>query len=138
MPTVGKARDSLVCLDAELLELESHIRTVRDSIQSAITQSVQASQPPPPVLDEGALAARIARSVAARLATRPEVQKPRKGFVREREAAEYLGVKVATLRAWRTRRSKHGPPFARLGRMVMYPVAELEKHMGERVVPPRD
>jgi len=137
MPNLGKAPDQLVHLQAELLQLEGHLRTVRDSIQSAITQSVEASQPQHLTLDEGALAARIAQSVAARLATQPEPQKPRKKFVREREAAEYLGVKVATLRAWRMRRSENGPPFTRLGRMVLYPVAELEKHMEERVVPPR-
>jgi len=43
----------------------------------------------------------------------------------KREAADYMGVKVATLRAWRLLRSKNGPLFVRVGRMMMYPVTEL-------------
>lgn len=137
MPNGAKVRDQLVRLHTELLQLESHIRTVRESVESAIAQSSEASHHAPLTLDDGALVARITESVVSRMASRPEAQRLRRQHVREREAAEYLGVKVATLRAWRLLRSKHGPPFMRLGRMVMYPVAELERHMADRLVPPR-
>jgi len=137
MSNASKARNQLVYLDAELLQLESHIRTVRESVQIAIAQSSEPNHQTSLTMDEGALAAKIAEIVCRRLATHPENRRLRKHHVREREAAEYLGVKVATLRAWRLLRSKNGPPFTRLGRMVLYPVAELEKHMADRIVPPR-
>jgi hypothetical protein len=38
-------------------------------------------------------------------------------------------ISVSTLRSWRLRRSKTGPPFTRLGRMVMYSMTQLEVHM---------
>lgn len=43
MPNLGNARDQLPCLHGELLQLESHIRTVRESVQSAIAQSSESS-----------------------------------------------------------------------------------------------
>src|SRR5215467_1310241 len=75
------------------------------------------------------LIARIAEAVSCRLSTLPKNSAVRKKYVREQEAAELTGVKVATLRAWRLRRSKTGPPFVRLGRMILYPLVELENHM---------
>jgi hypothetical protein len=137
MPNVGKARDQLACLHAELLQLESNIRRVRELVQNDITQSSESSQHALLTSDEDALVARIAENVVARQAARPEAQRLRKRYVREREAAEYLGVSVAALRSWRLFRSQNGPPFTRLGKMVLYPVTELEKHMADRIVPPR-
>jgi hypothetical protein len=40
-----------------------------------------------------------------------------------------MGVSVFTLRSWRSKGSRNGPPFVRIGKMVLYPVAELEKHI---------
>jgi hypothetical protein len=48
-----------------------------------------------------------------------------------------MGVKVATLRAWRLLRSKKGPPFTRVGRMVMYSMAALEEHIRAGLRPSR-
>ena len=41
-------------------------------------------------------------------------------------AAEYLGLKVTTLRDWRIR--KRGPVYAKFGKAVRYPISELEKY----------
>jgi hypothetical protein len=49
-----------------------------------------------------------------------------------------MGVKVATLRAWRLLRSKKGPPFTRVGRTVMYSMAALEEHVRAGLRPYRD
>ncbi len=57
--------------------------------------------------------------------------------MREREAAAYMGVSVAALRRWRLLRSKNGPPFTRFGRVVLYPMAELESHLKAGMVSPR-
>ena len=48
-----------------------------------------------------------------------------------------MGVKVATLREWKLLRSKNRPPLTRVGRMVMYPMAELEERMRAGLVPRR-
>jgi len=50
----------------------------------------------------------------------------------ERQAAQVLGLKVATLRAWRLK--KRGPKFVRFGRAVRYPVRELEDYIAARTV----
>jgi hypothetical protein len=46
----------------------------------------------------------------------------------EAEAAGRLGLKVATLRAWRHRGV--GPPFVRLGRAIRYLPADLDAYLG--------
>lgn len=48
--------------------------------------------------------------------------------VREREAANLLGVSVAALQRWRHER--RGPPFIRLGRCIGYQVSDLESYIG--------
>lgn len=90
-----------------------------------------------PALQEAALATRIAEAVISRLPVLSHGPTARKQYVREREAADYMGIKVSTLRAWRLLRSKNGPPFTRVGRMVMYPMVELETHMRAGLVPRR-
>jgi excisionase family DNA binding protein len=54
----------------------------------------------------------------------------------ENEAAQQLGLSVATLRAWRLRRA--GPPFVRFGRAVRYLQSELDKFVKKHTVEPRD
>jgi hypothetical protein len=44
----------------------------------------------------------------------------------EFEAAEFLGLKVTTLRDWRLQ--KRGPVFAKFGKAVRYPLVELDKY----------
>jgi hypothetical protein len=108
------------------------MNSVRESLGNAITElfgtGLAASQ-------EALLAARIAEVVVSRLPLQVSTVRQ---YVREREAAEYMGVKVAALRAWRLLRSKNGPPFTRVGRMVMHPMAALEEHMRAGRVPYRD
>jgi hypothetical protein len=129
---IERARGELTQLQGELLELEKHMNSMRESLGNPITElfgtGLDASQ-------ETLLAARIAEVVVSRLPLQVSTVRQ---YVREREAAEYMGVKVATLRAWRLLRSKNGPPFTRVGRMVMYPMAALEEHMRAGLVPYRD
>lgn len=141
MPTpcrnIERAREELAQLHGELLQLEKRVNSVRESLGKAMTELFGTDRPAFPALQEAALAARIAEAVVSRLAVPAQSATARKQYVREREAAEYMGVKVSTLRAWRLLRSKHGPPFTRVGRMVLYPMAELENHMREGMVPRR-
>ena len=142
MPTtfrnIERAREELAQLHTELLRLEQRVNSVRESLGKAITELFGTDRQAFPALQEAALAARVAEAVVSRLPAPSQVPVARKQFVREREAADYMGVKVATLRAWGMRRSKTGPPFARVGKMVLYPVSELENHMRACLVPRRD
>jgi predicted DNA-binding transcriptional regulator AlpA len=53
----------------------------------------------------------------------------------EHEAARVLGLKVATLRAWRLK--KKGPRFLRMGRAVRYRPADLADYIAARTVETR-
>jgi hypothetical protein len=123
------ARAELAQLHADLLQLEKRVNSVRESLGKAITELFGTDRQAIPALEVAALAARVAEAVVSRLSVPSQVSSARKQYVREREAAEYMGVSVAALRSWRLRRSKTGPPFTRLGRMVMYSMTELEDHM---------
>ncbi len=132
-----RAREELAQLQSEILRLEKRVDTVRESLRKAITELFGADRQAFPALQEAALATRIAAAVISRLPVPPQAPAARKQYVREREVADYMGIKVSTLRAWRLLRSKHGPPFTRVGRMVMYPMADLEEHMRAGLVPRR-
>jgi hypothetical protein len=108
---IERARRELTELHTELLQLEKRVDIVRESLRRAIIELFGADSQAFPVLQEAALAARIADAVVARLPVPPQSLSVRKQYIREGEAAEYMGVKVSTLRAWRLLRSKHGPPF---------------------------
>ena len=53
--------------------------------------------------------------------------------LRERKAAEMLGVSAAALRRWR--REQRGPAFIRLQRAVGYRLSDLEKFLSTNTVP---
>jgi predicted DNA-binding transcriptional regulator AlpA len=51
-------------------------------------------------------------------------------WLTEPEAAQRLGVSVATLRRWR--RLKEGPPWYRLGHSVKYQIEQIDKFINDR------
>jgi predicted DNA-binding transcriptional regulator AlpA len=53
--------------------------------------------------------------------------------LRTPEAAEFLGVAPATLEKWRYERSD-GPPFRKLGTVVVYELSELEQWLARHTV----
>jgi predicted DNA-binding transcriptional regulator AlpA len=134
---IERARKEVAQLHGELLRLENGVNLVRESLGKAITELFGTDRQAFPALRESALAARVAEAVLSRLPDHAQDATARKRFVREREAASYMGISVATLRRWRTLRSKTGPAFTRLGRMVMYSMTTLEDHMRAGVVPHR-
>jgi hypothetical protein len=50
------------------------------------------------------------------------------GLLNERQAAELLNVRVATLRRWRW--AGKGPAFLKIGGAVRYDPAELDRYVG--------
>ena len=53
-------------------------------------------------------------------------------LLNEAQTAEFLGVTRGTLAVWRCRK-RHGLPFAKVGRMVRYRRADLEKFIDGRM-----
>lgn len=73
--------------------------------------------------------------MVARLGTPPKPQaQGEKRYVREKEAATFLGVSVSALRSWRGKRSPSGSPFTKVGSMVMYSMEGLEQFMEQQIV----
>ncbi len=48
------------------------------------------------------------------------------------EAAEYLGLKAATLNKWRVYGA--GPPFLKVGRLIRYRKSDLDAYLAGRLV----
>lgn len=134
--TFEGAKSDVARLRIELVEFEKRIKDLRELLHRTELEFLSLNSESP-VFQEDRLVARIA-DLFSRLGDAKESSRERIGYVREGEAAKYMGVTVSTLRSWRTKRSKNSPPYTRLGRMVMYPVADLEGHMKARMVPARD
>jgi predicted DNA-binding transcriptional regulator AlpA len=77
------------------------------------------------------LAGRVAAQLGTSLKPQPQAQKR---YIREKEAAAFLGVSVKTLRSWRNKGSPTGPPVTRIDRMVLYSMEGLEQFMEQRTV----
>lgn len=120
-------------LRSDLFQIEKRVEAVRESIRTAEAELLRSVQSP--ALQEDTLVARIADGVLSRLAAAPrDATQGRNQYLREVDAAEYIGVSVHALRSWRSKRSKNSPPYTRLGRMVLYPLAELDVHMRSRMI----
>ncbi len=48
------------------------------------------------------------------------------------QAAEYLGLKAATLNKWRV--YGEGPPFIKVGRLIQYRKTDLDDYLSSRLV----
>lgn len=49
-----------------------------------------------------------------------------KRYLTEEEASRYLSMSVHTLRQWRSKREKNGPPFLKVGSSIRYDVQSLD------------
>jgi DNA-binding transcriptional regulator YiaG len=133
-----QAYEALVRLQRELCAFEKQVHTLCGSFQEVIAATSEMRPDALPRQRESEIAVRIVEGVISRLKITTPTATRREKYLREREVAEYMGVNVATLRAWRLRRSKNGPPFSRLGRVIMYSFVDLEKHMAAHVIPHRE
>jgi hypothetical protein len=120
-------------LRRDLLEIERQVEALRVSIgvlETQLTQDDNTRSAP----EEERLVARIVDGVLSRLAPTSSDRRNDRQYLREKEAAEYLGVSVFSLRSWRSKGSSSGPPYTRLGRIVVYSVTDLEAHMRARMI----
>ena len=129
------AREELVQIESELTQLQKRIEAVRDTVADSLLRLFGEERPAFTGLKEEELIDRIAGRVVARLGTSPAVQpQGDKRYVRDNEAAAFLGVSVGTLRSWRSRGNPAGPPVTRVSGMVLYSLKELERYMEERTL----
>ncbi len=128
-------RQELVQIQEEFARLQKRIDDVRDSVADSLVRLFGEERPAFTGLKEEELIDRIAGSIIARLGAAPKLQgHGEKRYVREKEAAAFLGVSVSTLQGWRSRGSRSGPPVTKVGGMVMYSMKEFERYMEERTV----
>lgn len=52
-------------------------------------------------------------------------------YLTEKKTSDRIAVSKSALRKWR--RERLGPPYVKLGRMIRYPLGELEKWMNKRL-----
>lgn len=122
-------------IQEEFLRLQESIEAVQDSLANVLVRLFGEQRPAFTGLQEQEVIERIADRVVARLGTTPMLQaKGEQRYVRDVEAAAFLGVRVGTLRAWRSKSPHTGPPVTRMGKMVMYSMKGLEQYMEQRTV----
>jgi hypothetical protein len=108
---------------------------VRACVTNSLTRIFGDERPAIAALAEEAFIEKVVSQVASRLGTLAAVKlEPNNRYVREKEAAAFLGVKVKTLRAWRGRVSGDHPVVTKVGTMVMYSKKSLEDFMKERTL----
>lgn len=133
--SLADVRQELVQIEREFTQLQKRIDAVRDCVADSLVRLFGEERPAFTGLQEEAFMNRIAERVVARLGTTPKPQAyGDKRYVRDIEAAKFLGVSVSALRDWRSRRPPSGPPVTRLDKMVLYSVKELERYMEQRTV----
>lgn len=132
------ARRELVQLQQEFTQLQKRIEAVRGSVTNSLVQLFGEERPDFAGLRDEELIERISVRVANRLGTTSKSHaKGEQRYVRDVEAAAFLGLSVFTLRSWRSRGEPCGPPVTRMGNMVMYSVKKLEQYMEQRTASSR-
>lgn len=131
-------REELVQIQDAFTQLQKRIEAVQESVTGSIVLLFGERGPAFTGLREEELIEKIAARVVARLgaAPRPQTQGGER-YVRDVEAAAFLGVSVFTLRSWRSRGEPCGPPVTRMGKMVMYSMKGLEQFMEQRTLEQR-
>ena len=133
---LADAREELVQIQEEFTRLQKRIEAVRDCVTDSLARFFGEQRPAFTGLQEEELIERIAGRVVARIGTSQSKPKTEAEvqYLREHAAAKLLGVSASTLRSWRGKWRKSGPPVTRVGKMVLYSVKELERFMEERTV----
>jgi hypothetical protein len=127
---LADARRELVEVQQEFVRLQKRIDVVGDCVTDSLTRIFGVERPAFTALAEEEFIENLAGRVAARLGTQPAAKMDiGNRYVREKEAAIFLGVSVHSLRDWRSRVTGGGPPVTKVGGMVMYSKKALEEFM---------
>jgi hypothetical protein len=132
---LADACEELVQIQEKFTRLQKRIDTARGTVADVLTRIFGDQRPAFSGLAEGELIERIVGGVVARLSNAPKPQPSTENrYVSDKGAAKFLGVSVFSLRSWRSRGTGGGPPWTKVGSMVMYSVKELERFMEARTV----
>lgn len=132
---LADARKELFEIQQEFTHLQKRIDAVRDCVTNSLTRIFGDEHPALAGFAEEEFIEKVAGRLASRLGAQPTAKIPMGNrYVREKEAAEFLGVSVMTLRAWRSRVSRDHPTVTKVGGMVMYSKRALEEFMDVRTV----
>ena len=133
--SLADVREELVQIEQEFTRLQKRIEAVRDCVTDSLVRLFGEERPALAGLQEEAFMERVAERVVARLKARPNAPLQGKSrYIREKEAAAFLGVSVSTLQGWRSRGEPCSPPFSKVGGMVMYSMKALEEYMEMRTI----
>jgi predicted DNA-binding transcriptional regulator AlpA len=129
------ARKELLDVQREFVQLQKRIDAVRDCVTDSLTRIFGEERPALVGLAEEEFMEKLAGRVASRLGAQTTSKMPiANRYVREKEAAAFLGMSVSTLQGWRSRGTGGGPPWTKVGGMVMYSMKELEEYMELRTI----
>jgi hypothetical protein len=130
---LADARKELLEVQQEFVRLEKRIYAVRECITDSLTRIFGEERPAFAALAEEELIEKLAGRVVTRLGAMPAAKKEiGNRYVRDVEAAAYLGLSVWTLRCWRSRGETSTPLFTKVSSMVMYSMKALEQYMEMR------
>lgn len=130
---LADARRELLGIQQEFGRLQKRIDAVRVCVTDSLTRIFGEERPALAGFAEEEFIEKLAGRVAACLGTQQDAKRQMDNrYVREKEAATFLGVSVQTLRAWRSRASRDHPPVTKVGSMVMYSKKSLVEYMEER------
>lgn len=116
-------------------QLQTRIEAVCDCVTDSLTRIFGEERPAFAALAEEELIEKLAGRVVARIESVPAAKKDiGNRYVRETEAATFLGVKVGTRRCWRSKVTESGSPVTSVGGMVMYSIKSLEQYVEQRIV----
>ena len=109
---LADARKELLEVQQEFVRLQKRIDAVRDCVTDSLTRIFGEERPAMAALAEEEIIEKLAGRVAARLGTSTQSKaQGDKRYVRDVEAASFLGVRVGTLRSWRSRGEHCGHPL---------------------------
>ena len=132
---LADARKELLEIQQEFGRLQKRIDAVRDCVTDSLTRIFGEEHPAIAALAEEELIEKLAGRVAVRIGSVPAAKKDiGNRYIREKEAAAFLGVSVFTLQGWRSRGTGGGPRVTKVGGMVMYSMKELEVYMEMRTI----
>jgi hypothetical protein len=117
---LADARKELLEIQQEFAHLQKRIDAVRDCVTDSLTRIFGDERPAMAALAEEELIEKLSGRVAARLGSQPAAKKQIDNrYIREKEAAAFLGVSAFSLRSWRSRGTDGGPPWTKVCGMVM-------------------
>lgn len=132
---LADARRELLEVQQEFVHLQKRIDIVQGCVTDSLTRIFGEERPAIAGFAEEEFIEKLAGRVATRLGTQPAAKRLMNNrYIREKEAAEFLGVSAHSLRSWRSRGSSLAPPMTKVNGMVMYSMKALEEYMEMRTI----